>query len=81
MAIEARVMTNHGTSHLFAIGRSEPVEGPPTKIWVNDRAHVTVPSNELFTAEEAAVIFLTFYLSDSVAQRYQLLEIDLGNGS
>jgi hypothetical protein len=48
---------------------------------INDRAQVTVSSNELFTAAEAAVIFLTFYLTDSVAQPYQLREIDLGNGS
>ena len=78
MTVEARVMTSDGTAHLFTVGRQEPVEGPPTTIWINDHAEVTVSSNELFTAEEAAVIFLTFYLTDSVSQPYRLREFDLG---
>ncbi len=80
MTVEARVMASDGRSHLFTVGRQEPVEGEPTTIRINDRAQVTVFSNELFTAEEAAVIFLTFYLTDTVSQPYQLREIDLGEG-
>ncbi|MCD2498801.1 hypothetical protein [Microbacterium nymphoidis] len=80
MTVEARVMTSDGTARLFTVGRQEPVKGPPTTIWINDRAQVTVSSNEVFTAEEAAVVFLTFYLTDTVAQPYQLREFDLGVG-
>ncbi|WP_402845497.1 hypothetical protein [Microbacterium sp. GXS0129] len=80
MTVEARVMTSDGTARLFTVGRQEPVKGPPTTIWINDRAQVTVSSNEVFTAEEAAVVFLTFYLTDTVAQPYQLRELNFGDG-
>ena len=80
MTVEARVMTSDGTARLFTVGRQEPVKGPPTTIWINDRAQVTVSSNEVFTAEEAAPIFLTFYLTDTVAQPYQLRALNFGDG-
>jgi len=77
LAIEARVMTSDGTSHLFAVGRQEPHNGETTTVPISDKRMVRVFTNEIFTADEAAVIFMTFYLTDAVAQPYQLREIDL----
>jgi hypothetical protein len=77
MAVEARIRTNDGATHLFALGRKEPVEAEPTTIRLDDEHSFDIPSNEVFTAEEAAVIFLTFYTTDSVSQPYQLREIHL----
>ena len=36
-------------------------------------------SNEIFTADEAAVIFYTYYLTDAVSQPYVLRELDLSH--
>lgn len=77
MAIEARVMTSDGTSHLYAVGRQEPHDGETTTVPISDDRVVRVFPNEIFTADEAAVIFMTFYLTDAVARPYQLREIDL----
>lgn len=77
MAIEARVMTSDGTSHLYAVGRQEPHNGETTTVPISDKRMVRVFTNEIFTADEAAVIFMTFYLTDAVARPYQLREIDL----
>jgi len=77
MAIEARVMTSDGTSHLYAVGRQEPHNGETTTVPISDKREVRVFTNEIFTADEAAVIFMTFYLTDAVARPYQLREIDL----
>ncbi|NKF34623.1 hypothetical protein HER21_50300, partial [Pseudomonas sp. BGM005] len=44
----------------------------------DDRA-VRVFSNEIFTADEAAVIFYTYYLTDAVSQPYVLRELDLSH--
>jgi hypothetical protein len=77
LAIEARVMTSDGTSHLYAVGRQEPHNNETTTVPISDKRMVRVFTNEIFTADEAAVIFMTFYLTDAVAQPYQLREIDL----
>ncbi|MFT4258228.1 hypothetical protein [Microbacterium sp.] len=77
MAIEARVMTSDGTSHLYAIGRPEPHNGETTTVPISDERAVRVFTNEIFTADEAAVIFMTFYLTDAVSRPYVLREIDL----
>lgn len=42
----------------------------------DDRA-IRVFSNEIFTADEAAVIFYMFYLTESVSKPYVLRELDL----
>lgn len=36
-----------------------------------------VSSNELFSADEAALIFYTYYLTGAVSQPYVLREMDL----
>jgi len=77
LAIEARVMTSDGTSHLFAVGRPEPHNDETTTVPISDKRMIRVFTNEIFTADEAAVIFMTFYLTDTVSQPYQLREIDL----
>ncbi|HWU30004.1 MAG TPA: hypothetical protein VN041_13060 [Microbacterium sp.] len=77
MAIEARVMTSDGTAHLYAVGRQEPHDDETTTVPISDKHVVRVFTNEIFTADEAAVIFMTFYLTDAVGRPYQLREIDL----
>lgn len=77
LAIEARVMTSDGTSHLYAVGRQEPHDDETTTVPISDKRVVRVFTNEIFTADEAAVIFMTFYLTDAVGRPYQLREIDL----
>ena len=44
---------------------------------ISDERAVRVFSNEVFTADEAAVIFSTYYLTDTVSQEYALRELDL----
>lgn len=77
LAIEARVMTSDETSHLYAVGRQESHNDETTTVPISDKRMVRVFANEIFTADEAAVIFMEFYLTDAVAQPYQLREIDL----
>lgn len=77
LAIEARVMTFDGTSHLYAVGRPEPHNGETTTVPISDKRAVRVFTNEIFTADEAAAIFMDFYLTDAVPQQYSLREIDL----
>ncbi|MFT4156464.1 MAG: hypothetical protein QM630_00825 [Microbacterium sp.] len=77
LAIEARVMTSDGTAQLYAVGRPEPHNGETTTVPISDDRVVRVFTNEIFTADEAAVIFMTFYLTDTVSRPYQLREIDL----
>jgi hypothetical protein len=43
---------------------------------VGEQSAVRVFPNEVFTADEAAAIFYTYYLTDAVAQPYQLRETD-----
>jgi hypothetical protein len=80
LAVEARVRTNDGGTHLFALARPEPASAEPTTIRLDDQHGFEISSNEVFTAEEAAPIFLTFYLTDTVAQPYQLRELNFGDG-
>ncbi|KYJ98885.1 hypothetical protein [Microbacterium sp. CH1] len=53
------------------------MDGTTTLIPISQTRAVRVFSNEVFTADEAAVIFYTYYLTDAVAQPYVLRELDL----
>ena len=77
MTVEVRLAGPDGESHLYAVGRAEPVDGTTTLIPISQTRAVRVFSNEVFTADEAAVIFYTYYLTDAVAQPYILRELDL----
>ncbi|WP_199399181.1 hypothetical protein [Zhihengliuella sp. ISTPL4] len=77
MTVEVRLPGPDGESHLYTVGRAEPVDGTTTLIPISQTRAVRVFSNEVFTADEAAVIFYTYYLTDAVAQPYVLRELDL----
>lgn len=79
MTVEVRLPGPDGESHLYTVGRPEPAEATTTLIPISDDRAVRVFSNEIFTADEAAVIFYTYYLTDAVSQPYVLRELDLAN--
>ncbi|MDH5135370.1 MULTISPECIES: hypothetical protein [unclassified Microbacterium] len=76
MTVEVRLPAPDGEPHLYTVGRPEPADGT-TLIPISQTRAVRVFSNEVFTADEAAVIFYTYYLTDAVAQPYVLRELDL----
>lgn len=76
VTVEVRLAGPDGETHLYTVGRPEPAEGT-TLIPISQTRAVRVFSNEVFTADEAAVIFYTYYLTDAVAQPYVLRELDL----
>jgi len=77
MTVEARIPGPDGNYHLYTVGRPEPADGTTTLMNINETRAVRVNSNEVFTADEAATIFYTYYLTESVAQPYVLRELDL----
>ncbi|WP_431071492.1 hypothetical protein [Microbacterium phyllosphaerae] len=79
MTVEVRLPGPDGESHLYTVGRPEPADGTTTLIPISQDRAVRVFSNEVFTADEAAVIFYTYYLTDAVSQPYVLRELDLSN--
>ncbi|MCT1394913.1 hypothetical protein M4D51_04155 [Microbacterium sp. p3-SID338] len=76
MTVEVKLPGPDGESHLYTVGRPKPADGT-TLIPISQTRAVRVFSNEVFTADEAAVIFYTYYLTDAVAQPYVLRELDL----
>lgn len=79
MTVEVRLPGPDGESHLYTVGRPDPAAGTTTLIPISEDRAVRVFSNEIFTADEAAVIFYTYYLTDAVSQPYVLRELDLSN--
>ncbi|WP_311259710.1 hypothetical protein [Microbacterium sp. WCS2018Hpa-9] len=79
MTVEVRLPAADGEGHLYTVGRPDPADGTTTLIPISDDRAVRVFSNEIFTADEAAVIFYTYYLTDAVSQPYVLRELDLSN--
>lgn len=77
MTVEVRLPGPDGEGHLYAVGRPEPVDGTTMLIPISETRAVRVFSNEVFTADEAAVIFYTYYLTDTVSHPYVLRELDL----
>ncbi len=81
LTIEVRVLDGAGIAHQYVVGRpgAEPVGAPSEAIcWDEGRHSTTVHRNEVFTADEAAEVFYTYYLTDQVGQPYALRELDLG---
>lgn len=76
MTVEVRLAGPDGQTHLYTVGRPEPAD-ETTLIPISQTRAVRVFSNEVFTADAAAVIFYTYYLTDAVAQPYVLRELDL----
>lgn len=79
MTVEVRLPGPDGESHLYTVGRPDPADATTALIPISDDRAVRVFSNEIFTADEAAVIFYTYYLTDAVSQPYVLRELDLSN--
>lgn len=80
LTIEVRHVDPDGTAHQYTIGKpGGDVAGEPTeKIhWDEGRHSTSVFPHEVFTADEAAVIFYTYFLTDRVSQPYELRELDL----
>ena len=77
MTMEIRLPGPDGATHLYTVGRPEPADETTTLIPISPTRAVRVFSNEVFTADEAAVIFYTYYLTDTVSQPYVLRELDL----
>ncbi|MBZ2196571.1 hypothetical protein [Occultella gossypii] len=77
MTVEVRLPGPDGEGHLYAVSRPEPVDGTTILIPISDTRAVRVLSNGVFTADEAAVIFYTYYLTDIVSPPYVLRELDL----
>ncbi|MEV8249524.1 hypothetical protein AB0O87_01200 [Microbacterium sp. NPDC076768] len=77
MTVEVRLPGADGEGRLYTVGRPEPANGATTLIPISDKRAVRVFSNEIFTADEAAVIFYTYYLTDAVSQPHVLRELDL----
>ena len=79
ITVEVRLPGPDGESHLYTVGRPEPADGTTTLIPISRTRAVRVFSNEVFSADEAAVIFYTYYLTDTVSQPYVLRELDLSH--
>jgi hypothetical protein len=77
MTVEVRLLGPDGAHHLYTVGRPEPADETTTLIPISETRAVPVFSNEIFTADEAAVIFYTYYLTEAVSQPYVLRELDL----
>ena len=77
MTVEVRLPAPDGETHLYTVGRPEPADGTTMLIPISQTRAVRVFSSEVVTADEAAVIFYTYYLTDAVAQPYVLRELDL----
>jgi hypothetical protein len=80
LTIEVRYVDPDGTAHHYTVGRpGGDLSSDPTEAiqWEGGRYSTTVYPNEVFTADEAAVIFYTYFLTDKVAQPYTLREIDM----
>ncbi|MCI1018624.1 hypothetical protein HWD99_08320 [Microbacterium sp. C5A9] len=80
LAVEVRYLDPDGTAHQYAVGKPGTVSTsePTETIHYDDGRHsVTVHPNEVFTADEAAVVFYTYFLTDKISQPYTLRELDL----
>lgn len=80
LTIEVRRLDPDGTAHQYTIGKpGGDLAGEPTEVihWDEGRHSTTVYPHEVFTAEEAAVIFYTYFLTDQVSQPYTLRELDM----
>ena len=80
LTIEVRFLDPDGTPHQYTVGRpGGDYEEEPTEVihWDEGRYSTTVYPNEVFIADEAAVVFYTYFLTDKVAQPYVLRELDM----
>lgn len=77
MTIEIRKVDHEGTAHQFTVGRSEERSTDDlTEViaWDNGRFSTKVHPSEVFTADEAAKVFYTYFLHGDVTEPYVLRE-------
>ncbi|WP_431075446.1 hypothetical protein [Microbacterium phyllosphaerae] len=80
LALEVRRIEADGTPHQYAIGKpGGDRTGEPTEVihYDDGRHSTTVYPHEVFTADEAAVVFYTYFLTDDVSQPYELRDLHL----
>lgn len=80
LALEVRRLDPDGTAHQYAIGKpGGDLTGEPTEVirFDNGRHSTTVYPHEVFTADEAAVVFYTYFLTNEVSQPYELRDLHL----
>ncbi|MGH7218060.1 MAG: hypothetical protein ACREGE_01250 [Candidatus Microsaccharimonas sp.] len=81
MILEVRTLDpdDPSVAYQFTIGKPGDYSGRPleTLIWDNGRRSMKVYSGEVFTADEAATVFYTYFESNGVTRFYNLRELDL----
>ncbi len=80
LALEVRRIEADGTPRQYAIGKpGGDRTGVPTEVihYDDGRHSTTVYPHEVFTADEAAVVFYTYFLTDDVSQPYELRDLHL----
>jgi hypothetical protein len=80
LALEVRRIEPDGTPHQYAIGKpGGDRTGEPTEVihYDDGRHSTTVYPHEVFTADEAAVVFYTYFLTNDVSQPYELRDLHL----
>jgi hypothetical protein len=80
LALEVRRIEDDGTPHQYAIGKpGGDCTGEPTEVihFDDGRHSTTVYPHEVFTADEAAVVFYTYFLTNEVSQPYELRDLHL----
>lgn len=80
LALEVRRIEDDGTPHQYAIGKpGGHGTGEPTEVihFDDGRHSTTVYPHEVFTADEAAVVFYTYFLTNEVSQPYELRDLHL----
>lgn len=79
MSIELRRIEDDGTAHQYAVGRPGTThDGEPSEAvaWADNKGLYAYPG-EVYTAEQAAVVYLAYYDSGDVPAGYVLRELDL----
>ena len=79
MSIELRQIEAAGVAHQYAVGRpeTEHVGEPSVPVtWADDHVLYAYPG-EVYSAEEAAPVYLSYYDTGKVPDGYVLRELDL----
>lgn len=80
LTIEVRVVDDDGVAHQYTVGKPGATPaGAPTEViqWDEGRHSTKVHPHEVFTADEAAEVFIAYFLTDKVPDEYTLRELDL----
>lgn len=81
MTVELREVDPDGVAHQFVVGRPGTThEGRPAELvtWADDRRQSVYPG-EVYTAEQAAPVYLSYYDTGKVPAGYVLRELDLND--